>query len=143
MTARLKALVWILRPAKYGGAEVLLLERPGQRGGGLHPVTGKADGDETPAQCAAREAEEETGLRGALHDLERRHVFRDQRRGRAMEEHAFLLVVPAGSEPKLSSEHIAARWAEPADARAALTWPAHREALDRALGLFAQLSASC
>ena len=142
MTARLKALVWVVRPAK-AGPEVLLLERPQQRGGGHHPVTGKADGDESPSACAAREAEEETGLRGALHDLERRHTFRDQRRGRSMEEHAFLLVVDQGSEPKLSSEHLSARWVEPGDARAAREWPAHREALERALGLFARLSASC
>ncbi len=134
-------MVWIFRPAAKG-PEVLLLERPGKRGGGHHPVTGKADDGESPVSCATREAEEETGLRGDLHDLERRHTFRDARRG-AMEEHAFLLVVPAGSEPRLSSEHVGARWAEADDARAALEWPAHREALDRALGLWARLSASC
>ena len=39
MSVRRKALVWIVRP----GPEVLILERPGKRGGGHHPVTGKAD----------------------------------------------------------------------------------------------------
>ena len=65
---RLKALVWILRPGP-SGPQVLLLERPERRGGGEHPVTGKADAGESAAACAQREALEETGLNGALVDL--------------------------------------------------------------------------
>ena len=55
----LKALVWVLRPSK-GGAEVLLLQRPARRGGGLHPVTGKAEEGEEPLAAASREVLEET-----------------------------------------------------------------------------------
>ena len=138
---RLKALVWIVRPGRQG-AEVLLLERPAKRGGGHHPVTGKADEGETPHACAVREAFEETGLRGDLHDLQFAHSFDDPRR-RSLREHAYLLSVVGGSEPRISSEHVAARWAEPADARAALEWAAHREALDLALAVWLSSRKAC
>jgi 8-oxo-dGTP pyrophosphatase MutT (NUDIX family) len=137
VSVRLKALVWVLRPGPHG-PEVLLLELTQRRGGGHHPVTGKADEGESAASCAEREAFEETGLRGDLHDLGFSHSFEDSRRGRRLDEHAFLLAVDAGSEPRISSEHVAARWVEPADARAALQWPAHRESLDRALQAWAR-----
>jgi lipoyl(octanoyl) transferase len=129
---RVKALVWIVRTGRGGVPEVLLLERPSQRGGGEHPVTGKADPGESPAAAAAREAQEETGLGGALVDLEYQHAFVDGR-GREQREHAFLLRTDGGAAVKLSSEHVAWRWVTPADARAALQWPSHRESLGRAL----------
>ena len=129
---RLKALVWILRPGSGGEPEVLLLQRPAPRGGGFHPVTGKGHAAESAAEAAAREAEEETGLRGSLVDVGYEHSFVDGR-GRPHREVAFLLRVPAGAEASLSSEHVAARWAAPAEARAAVQWPAHRESLERAL----------
>src|SRR5438105_15432787 len=103
MTApRLKALVWILRPGAGDEPEVLVLQRPEQRGGGLHPVTGKADAGESAATAAAREAEEETGLRGALVDLGYEHSFADGRT-HPHRELAFLLKVPTRSAPALSS----------------------------------------
>ena len=123
-------MVWIVRP----GPEVLLLRRTPRRGSAEHPVTGKADENETPAGCAAREAFEETGLRGDLVDLNFNHRYRDQRR--ELEEHAFLLRVAQGSEPSLSEEHVSARWASPAQVRAVLEWEAHREAFDLALAAF-------
>ena len=128
---RLKALVWIVRPGSAGDLEVLLLRRPDQRGGGEHPVTGKADGGESAAACAVREAEEETGLRGELLDLRLAHRFRGKKGD--FEEHTFLLRVPKGSEPVLSSEHVAHRWAREGEALEALDWEAHREALTAAL----------
>jgi 8-oxo-dGTP pyrophosphatase MutT (NUDIX family) len=123
-------MVWIVRP----GPEELLLRRPVRRGGGEHPVTGKADEGEAPAQCAEREAFEETGLRGDLVDLRFKHGYRDQRR--ELEEHAFLLRVAKKSEPGLSEEHVSARWVTPAEARKALEWEAHRTALGLALDAF-------
>jgi 8-oxo-dGTP pyrophosphatase MutT (NUDIX family) len=123
-------MVWIVRP----GPEVLLLRRPERRGGGEHPVTGKADPREAPAACARREAIEETGLRGELLDLDFVHRYRHKQR--EIEEHAFLLRVPRGSEPELSEEHTGARWASPKDAAGILEWDAHREALTRALAAY-------
>jgi lipoyl(octanoyl) transferase len=120
-------MVWIIRP----GPEVLLLRRTPRRGGAEHPVTGKADEQETPASCAAREALEETGLRGTLVDLSFNHRYRDQRR--ELEEHAFLLRVPKGSEPAISDEHVSFRWAKPDEVRAVLDWNAHRQAFELAM----------
>ena len=127
---RLKALVWIVRPGS-GGPEVLLLRRPERRGGGEHPVTGKADEGEKPLACAEREAFEETGLRGDLLPLHLVHRYRAKKGD--FEEHAFLLKVPKKSEPDLSSEHISFRWATPDEALSAVHWKAHREALETAL----------
>ena len=128
---RLKALVWIVRPGSGGRPEVLLLERPRRRGGGEHPVTGKADPGEVPLACAEREAREETGLRGELSELGIVHRYKGAKG--AFEEHAFLLRVPKRAEPELSTEHVSFRWAPPDEARSALHWKVHRETLDAAL----------
>lgn len=128
---RLKALVWILRPGDGGRPEVLLLERPGRRGGGEHPVTGKADRGESALACAAREADEETGLRGPLSELARVHQYRGP--NGHFEEHAFLLRAARRAEVVISTEHVAFRWATPEEARAVLHWKAHKEALEAAL----------
>ena len=134
-----KALVWVIRPGPVPRShEVLLLERPRHRGGGLHPVTGKADARETPAQTAAREAREETGLTGALTDLGFEHRFTAAKPGKQpvdWVERAFLLQVPAGSEPRLSEEHVARKWVALGEVAALLEWAAHRESLKRAVEL--------
>jgi 8-oxo-dGTP pyrophosphatase MutT (NUDIX family) len=127
----LKALVWIVRPGPGGRAEVLLLRRPERRGGGEHPVTGKAEPGEKPLACAEREAFEETGLRGDMVSLHLIHRYRAKKGD--FEEHAFLLKVPRKAEPELSSEHISARWTSSDEALTALHWKAHREALEVAL----------
>lgn len=128
---RTKALVWVCRPGSNGGAEVLLLERPARRGGGFHPITGKAEPGETPDEAAAREAAEETGLSGPLVDLHFRHEFAAGRR--RMVEHAFLLLADAGAEPVLCDEHVGAAWVAPGEAHARVRWDAHRAALALAL----------
>ncbi len=127
----MKALVWIVRPGTSGQPEVLLLERPERRGGGEHPVTGKADRGETPLACAEREAFEETGLRGELVDLGISHGYKGKKE--MFEEHAFLLKAARKAEPELSSEHVGFRWATPDEARAAMHWKAHKDALEAAL----------
>jgi 8-oxo-dGTP pyrophosphatase MutT (NUDIX family) len=133
LRVRLKALVWILRPGP-AGPQVLLLERPESRGGGEHPVTGKADPGESAAACAEREALEETGLRGPLVELRYVHGYRG-RKG-SFEEHAFLLRAAADSIPSLSHEHVGFRWASAEEAAAAVHWHAHRQALQLALQAF-------
>jgi lipoyl(octanoyl) transferase len=130
----LKALVWVLRPGK-GGVEVLLLRRPARRGGGLHPVTGKAEDGEEPLAAAAREALEETGIAGALTDLGFIHEF-TTRKGRKAEEHAFVLLAEARAQVRISDEHDAFVWVDPPAAREALTWQAHRDSLELALAKF-------
>ena len=130
---RLKALVWILRPGP-SGPQVLLLERTPDRGGGEHPVTGKADPGESAAACAAREALEETGLRGELVDLRYLHRYRGKKG--VFEEHAFLLRVLAGATPRMSHEHDGYRWATLEQAAGAVRWRAHGRALELAVKAF-------
>jgi 8-oxo-dGTP pyrophosphatase MutT (NUDIX family) len=130
----LKALVWVIRNG-HRGPEVLLLRRNGRRGGGLHPVTGKAEPGEPIAAAAAREVLEETGIAGHVVDLGFRHQFRTPR-GKVAEEHAFLLEAPAGADVRISDEHVAYEWAGPEEARRALAWDAHRKALELALEKF-------
>src|SRR5438067_3386057 len=132
----LKALVWVFRPGK-GGPEVLLLQRPARRGGGLHPVTGKAEDGEKPLAAAAREALEETGLEGAISDLGFVHEFTTPK-GRLAEEHAFLLVAAPRAQVRISDEHDGFAWLEPASAREAVSWQAHRESLELALVEFSK-----
>jgi len=133
---RSKALVWIVRQGS-SGTEVLLLQRPPRRGGGLHPVTGKAEDGEAIAAAAAREAQEETGLTGELVDLGYFHEYVSTG-GKQFREHAFLLRVPPPARAiELSDEHEAFAWVPPDEARASVSWPAHREALDLALSRLA------
>ena len=131
-----KALVWVLRQGS-SGAEVLLLRRPERRGGGMHPVTGKAEPGEQPAAAAAREAEEETGITGSVADLGYLHEYTSPK-GKPIREHAFLLSAPARARVRISDEHDAFAWVDPSSARASVTWPAHRKSLDLALQRFAQ-----
>jgi 8-oxo-dGTP pyrophosphatase MutT (NUDIX family) len=130
---RLKALVWIVRPGP-SGPEVLLLERPPGRGGGEHPVTGQGARGESAPECAAREAFEETGLRGELVDLRYAHRYRGGKG--AFEEHAFLLRVAADAAPSTSDEHVGFRWAPAQETAKAVRWPTHAKALELALSAF-------
>lgn len=126
---RVKALVWVLRDGP-GGPEALLLRRPPARGGGWHPVTGKADRDEAPEAAAAREAREETGLGGPLLDLRWSHAFETPRG--PMVEHSFLLRAARDARPRLSEEHVEFLWAPIDEARSKLEWDAHRRSLELA-----------
>jgi len=136
---RSKALVWIVRQGT-SGPEVLLLQRPPRRGGGLHPVTGKGEDGEEIAATAAREAEEETGLTGDLVDLGYFHEYVSSA-GKRFREHAFLLRVPPATRAvALSDEHDGFAWVLPDAARSAVSWPAHRESLELALARLAERS---
>jgi 8-oxo-dGTP pyrophosphatase MutT (NUDIX family) len=131
----LKALVWVLRPGA-AGVEVLLLQRPQRRGGGFHPVTGKAEDGEEPQEAAAREALEETGIEGALTDLGFVHEF-TTRKGRRAEEHAYLLRAATRAEVRISDEHDGFVWLDVEAARLAVSWEAHRDSLELALARYA------
>ncbi len=126
--------MWIVRPGA-AGVEVLLLQRPPRRGGGLHPVTGKVEDGEQVAAAAAREAAEETGISGEVLDLGYEHEYVSAR-GKPFRERAFLLRADGQAQVQLSDEHDGFVWLAPAAARAALSWPAHRAALDLALSRF-------
>ena len=97
-------------------------------------MTGKAEEGEPVAEAAAREAREETGLTGELVDLGFEHEFVSAT-GKRFREHAFLLRV-SGGPVAISDEHDGFTWVLPDQARAAVSWPAHRETLERALSRF-------
>jgi 8-oxo-dGTP pyrophosphatase MutT (NUDIX family) len=103
----------------------------------MHPVTGKVEEGEEVAAAAAREAHEETGLSGDLFDLGYFHDY-DSKHGKHFREHAFLLRVPDRGPVQLSDEHEKFAWVPPDAARSALSWPAHREALELALARLAE-----
>jgi len=99
----------------------------------MHPVTGKVEEGEEVAAAAAREAREETGLAGDLFDLGYLHEY-ESAGGKHFREHAFLLRVPPPARAvELSDEHDGFAWVAPDSARASISWPAHREALELAL----------
>jgi 8-oxo-dGTP pyrophosphatase MutT (NUDIX family) len=103
----------------------------------MHPVTGKVEEGEDIASAAAREAREETGLSGELFDLGYLHEY-ESASGKHFREHAFLLRVTERGRVRLSNEHDGFAWVSPDAARASLSWPAHREALDLALKRLAE-----
>ncbi len=90
---------------------VLLIKRKGEpfRGGWALPG-GFVDIDETLADAAARELEEETGIAGV--DMRQLHAFDDpdrDPRGRTISI-AFLAKVEAPPEPTAKSDAAEARW---------------------------------
>jgi dihydroneopterin triphosphate diphosphatase len=119
--------------------ECLLLERAEPRGY-WQSVTGALQWDETPAECAAREVREETGLAtDGLIDARRERVFEilpgfRHRYGPGVDtnlEHLWYLERPAIEPVRLApSEHVACEWLpiDAAIARAS-SWT-NREALE-------------
>jgi 8-oxo-dGTP pyrophosphatase MutT (NUDIX family) len=107
------------------GEEHLVLHRSELQGGYWHGVAGGIEGDESPAEAAARELAEETGLAAAPDDLACSYVYN------TVTVHCFVAEAPAGWEPVLDWEHDAHRWCSPAEADALLHWPEPREVLRR------------
>jgi len=122
------------------GRRCLLLERVSPPGF-WQSVTGTLRWKETPAQAAAREVREETGLDpGALVDARTTRSFailpawRSRYRPDVTEnvEHLWYLQVSDACEVQLNAEeHSAFRWLELEDAMLIVTSWTNREALER------------
>jgi 8-oxo-dGTP pyrophosphatase MutT (NUDIX family) len=111
------------------GDQFLVLLRCAADGGYWHTVAGGVEDGESYAEAAARELEEEVGLRAQPHDLDRTYFYDD------VEVHAFLVDVEHNWEPTLNAEHDDYRWLAPADAATLLRWPETRDlALELSLG---------
>jgi dATP pyrophosphohydrolase len=118
--------------------DCLLLERVEPRGF-WQSVTGTLRWEETPAECAARELEEETGL--APHGLRDAHVQRSfsilpawrSRYAPGVDsnvEHLWYLAVPAARAVRIElTEHVAYRWLPIDEAIAKVASWTNREAL--------------
>jgi len=105
------------------GDEFLVLLRSEAQGGYWHGVAGGIEEGESPAEAAARELAEETGLETTPTDLARKYVYD------AVTVHCFSARAPAGWEPQLDWEHDEHRWCTAAEAEALLHWPEPREVL--------------
>lgn len=132
----------VRRPA-VDGAEYLVLLRSPDKLGYWHLVAGGVDWGEEPAAAAARELEEETGLvarprplggslsydlAGDPEPVRARFPAGTER----ITVWPFVADAPAGWEPELDEEHVAARWLERDAAIALLRYPEPREAVRRA-----------
>ncbi len=101
---------------------------------------GHLDGDETPAQAAAREVAEEAGVRGELlgelGDVD--YVY--ERRGRLIAKRVryFLFAYRAGDPAEHDHEIERAYWMPLAEAAQALTYEGEREMVRRAMSRSAQ-----
>jgi lipoyl(octanoyl) transferase len=116
------------------GDEILVLHRSPAGDAYWHVVAGAVEDGESSAEAAARELEEEIGLRVPVVDLEREYVYplaQESERSRArfapgIDEvivRCFSVEAPAGWEPTLNEEHDDYCWCTPPDAAALLFWP--------------------
>lgn len=124
--------LYVARPTG-AGFEFLVLRRSG-RGrspGTWEAVHGHLEPGENPVDGARRELLEETGLApGKLYNLSRVESFYQHRTDEVAMIPAFVAVVPGGAEATVSDEHDAAEWLPAGAARARLSWPRCRRALD-------------
>jgi 8-oxo-dGTP pyrophosphatase MutT (NUDIX family) len=133
----------VVRRPGANGLEYLVLLRSAQKLGYWHLVAGGVEWDEHPAASARRALEGDTGLvadprplGGSLsYDLAGDPEPVPARFPAGTERitvWTFVVDAPAGGEPELDHEHVAARWLDPAGAVALLRYPEPREAVRRA-----------
>lgn len=112
------------------GAEVLVLERSPARGGYWNLVAGGVEAGESPADAAARELAEETGLAAKVHALALELSYEGP--SGTVRLDAFVADAPLGWEPVLDDEHVSYRWCSALDAVALLAYEEPRAAVRHA-----------
>jgi len=100
---------------------------------------GHLDGDETPAQAAQREVEEETGVSAELVDKLGDIEYSYERRGRRIAKRVafYLFRYRSGDVADHDHEIEDARWMPLEEAASALTYEGEREMVGRALSRLA------
>jgi len=99
-------------------------------------VHGHIEEGEHPADAAARELQEETGLvPERLYNLSRVETFYQHRQDEVALVPVFVAFVPPEIAVRLGPEHNAHEWLTPAEAGARFAWPRERRALEDAVQL--------
>jgi 8-oxo-dGTP pyrophosphatase MutT (NUDIX family) len=121
----------------FSGAppQLLLFRRPPARGSIWVPVSGKVEPTDADFVAAVRrEVAEETGARELRRVIELDwHVPFRVDNGETWRLHAYAVEIDPGFVPTLSSEHDAAEWVRPDEARRRLHYEDNRAAVDRLL----------
>jgi 8-oxo-dGTP pyrophosphatase MutT (NUDIX family) len=124
--------VYVVRMASTG-LEYLALRRArgGRCPGSWESVHGHIEASEPPAEAAARELVEETGLISErLYNLSRVELFYQHRNDEVALVPVFVAFVSAAARVRLGAEHDAFEWLALEPARARFAWPRERRALE-------------
>lgn len=130
--------VYVLRGAE-SALECLLLRRAagGRCPGSWETVHGHIEAGERPADAAARELEEETGLVPVrLYNVSRVESFYQHRIDELALVPVFAAFVTLEAQVRLGSEHDRFEWLAPAAAEPRFAWPRERRALEDIVALF-------
>ncbi|HET7425674.1 MAG TPA: NUDIX domain-containing protein, partial [Gemmatimonadales bacterium] len=118
--------------------ECLVLRRAagGRCPGSWETVHGHIEAGETPAEAAARELLEETGLTPEkLYNLSRVETFYQHRLDEVALVPVFAAFVPREAAVTTGGEHDRFEWLPPVNARRRFAWPREARALDDILTL--------
>jgi dihydroneopterin triphosphate diphosphatase len=130
--------LYVLRGAE-SALECLVLRRAagGRCPGSWETVHGHIEAGERPAEAAARELEEETGLVPVrLYNVSRVESFYQHRADEVALIPVFAALVTLEAPVRLGSEHDCFEWLTPAAAESRFAWPRERRALEDIVALF-------
>lgn len=130
--------VYVLRGAE-SALECLVLRRAvgGRCPGSWETVHGHIEAGERPAEAAARELDEETGLVPVrLYNVSRVESFYQHRIDEVALVPVFAAFATLDASVRLGLEHDRFEWLTPAAAESRFAWPRERRALEDILALF-------
>ena len=130
--------VYVLRGAGPELECLVLRRAPGGRcPGSWETVHGHIEAGERPAEAAARELEEETGLTAfRLYNVSRVESFYQHRIDEVALVPVFAAFASPEAEVRLGSEHDQFEWLAPAAAESRFAWPREWRALGDIVALF-------
>ena len=130
--------VYVLR-GEEAALQCLVLRRAagGRCPGSWETVHGHIEADERPAEAAARELEEETGLIPVrLYNLSRVESFYQHRIDEVALVPGFAAIVMPQTPVRLGAEHDRIEWLPPPEAASRFAWPRERRALEDIVSIF-------
>lgn len=107
----------------------LMLKRNSEKGGFWQPITGNVKPNETFAEAALREMQEETEIMKALELIDTGYSFDFFDDNRTQHEKVFGIRVASGTIVRLSKEHTEFRWVNKTDALNYLKYPGNKTGL--------------